>query len=767
MKLTPTLLALAVATCLSVPAQAETAADDARDFDPIEVKGERSERASANQNVTVLDADDIENEMAQGMEDLIRYIPGISIVDLGRFGDNGFNIRGLEGDRVAISVDGLSLAESLETTAAYEFFRAGRGGIDTDALKRVEVIKGADAISAGSGALGGAVVFTTKDPADYLKAEGNDTHLGLKYGYTGARDENMGTLTLANRTGIVESMLVFTRRDGHEAESWYDTTVERSGTGRRTPDPIDSQSDHLLAKLDIVPNQAHRFGLVWERSRAENRVENLSRVYAPGYLERWGDDSNDRDRYGLRYVWKAGNTAFDEMQAQVDRQQTDSRALTTILAGSGCPGVTTPCLRSENRATEQTLDRVAVDFSKDFAGAHALIYGAAWQRREVDFTAVDTRWRNDGSVASVTVDPSQVPRTDVDAWNLYLRDRVSLLDGRLTVTAGARYDRYDYSPDFGPTFDDDTGTMRDVSFSAPTWQAGASFEFVPDHSLWAQLGRGFRAPTVGNLYAPTSTSTVTEVATGNEVTVWSSVANPNLEAEKSLNAEVGYRWQTDRMQLGVSLFRDKYDNFIESAQFVQNPDVEYQVCGFSGCSTSFGTTYTMPANYGEVTVKGAELEGRWLLGEAWQLRLAYSHAEGEKKNGDPLESISPDRGVLGLQYLAPQGRWSITGNLTHALAKKMKDAQLSETGDFFQTTTPDFLSDAYTVFDLFGSYTFNDNLRVSAGVYNLFDERYYLWSRIRLVNEGANTLYGYVTGEGIGRYSEPGRNLRLTVSYRF
>jgi len=105
--------------------------------------------------------------------------------------------------------------------------------------------------------------------------------------------------------------------------------------------------------------------------------------------------------------------------------------------------------------------------------------------------------------------------------------------------------------------------------------------------------------------------------------------------------------------------------------------------------------------------------------------------------------------------------------LAHALAKKMKDAQLSETGDFFQTTTPDFLSDAYTVFDLFGSYNVSDHLRVSAGVYNLFDERYYLWSRIRLVNEGTNTLYGYVTGEGIGRYSEPGRNLRLTVSYRF
>ena len=36
-----------------------------------------------------------------------------------------------------------------------------------------------------------------------------------------------------------------------------------------------------------------------------------------------------------------------------------------------------------------------------------------------------------------------------------------------------------------------------------------------------------------------------------------------------------------------------------------------------------------------------------------------------------------------------------------------------------------------------------------------------------MVNEGTNTLYGYVTGEGIGRYSEPGRNFRVTLAYTF
>ena len=137
------------------------------------------------------------------------------------------------------------------------------------------------------------------------------------------------------------------------------------------------------------------------------------------------------------------------------------------------------------------------------------------------------------------------------------------------------------------------------------------------------------------------------------------------------------------------------------------------------------------------------------------------------QNGDPLQSISPDRGVLGLRYAAPGGRWSVTGNLTHALAKRRKDAELTPNGDYFQNPSPDFLSDAYTVFDLTGNVSITDHLRLTAGVYNLFDEKYYLWSRIRMVNEGTNTLYGYVTGEGIGRYSEPGRNFRVTLAYTF
>src|SRR3546814_13852456 len=137
---------------------------------------------------------------------------------MGRFGDNGFNIRGIEGDRVAMTIDGLSMAEGLETARSYEFFRAGRGGVDIDTLKRVEIVKGADSITAGSGALGGAVVFTTKAPSDYLAADGTATHVDMKIGYTGHNPKSTTTTRLSPPTAIVHSNPAHTRTRPNQPE---------------------------------------------------------------------------------------------------------------------------------------------------------------------------------------------------------------------------------------------------------------------------------------------------------------------------------------------------------------------------------------------------------------------------------------------------------------------------------------------------------------------------------------------------------------------
>jgi hemoglobin/transferrin/lactoferrin receptor protein len=207
--------------------------------------------------------------------------------------------------------------------------------VDVDSLKSVEIIKGADSISAGSGALGGAVVFTTKDPSDYLKRQRQRHSLRPEDRLhqlqrrevtpspwpTGHRHRRIDA-DLDQAQGPRSRRVLLAHRHRHR------------GSGRRTPDPIDTDSTNVLAKIELVPSPAHRFGLTYERNRADNLVDNLSRVSAPGYMTRVGDDSNDRDRYGLT-MWMAGNAMFDTLEAHADHQATKSYGITRITTGSG------------------------------------------------------------------------------------------------------------------------------------------------------------------------------------------------------------------------------------------------------------------------------------------------------------------------------------------------------------------------------------------------------------------------------------------------
>lgn len=785
MKLKPSLLALAIGTSLALPTLTRAAALEADStLDTIQVTETR--KKSDNQNVTTLSAKNLRQQGAQSMEDAIRYVPGVEMVDLGRAGFNGFNIRGLEADRVSITLDGLSFPQSMDPGSyqPYEFFRSGRGSVDLEAVKTVEIIKGADAITAGSGALSGAVMFTTKDPADFLKASGNDTFGSVKYGYTGSNDENMGSLTLANRTGRFESLLVYTKRDGHETESWYDTTLSRLGPGRRTPDPVDRESDNLLFKVNFLATDAQTLGVVYERARATNDVDNWTRSDGTGsYFFRSAEDRSDRDRYGLKYTWRAGNALFDSMEATADHQKNYIQGQTNVLVANGTAATygtrcsaTALCSRQENRWDTQKRNRVALDFDKSVEAAglrHDIVYGAAWQQAKIHWNSVDSRWGNTGNLFTRETDPSLWPDTRETDLTAYVRDRVRLFDDRLSLTGGLRYDSYKYTPETSAGgngqsgYKDGAGSVGVSKFSSPTWNLGAEFKFTDTQSLWMQGGRGFRAPGVNDMYGSSSTTEITRVSDGATVTVPDGRSNPDLDAERSLNLELGWRLQSDRLRLGVSIFRDKYSNFIDTAQFVADEGTRYRN---NRGVVSNGYTYTMPINRGEVEVKGVEAEGMWLMADNWLARVAYSYNEGTDNDDQPLASIIPAKAVGGLTYNAPSRRWSVTANITHQQRKDPSDYGKSITnGSYGVEVVPVYAYKAreYTLLDVFGNYAITPRINLTAGVYNVFNKEYYLWNRVRTAGAGTAIFQGATSPEGIGRWSQPGRNVRFTVSYDF
>ncbi|EFX90985.1 truncated transferrin-binding protein 1 [Actinobacillus ureae] len=111
---------------------------------------------------------DLNKGQVLNIRDLTRYDPGISVVEQRRRATNGYSIRGVDRNRVALIVDGLPQIQSYKSQS----LRAKSGTINEieyENIRAIEFSKGASSSEYGSGALGGAVGFRTKNASDVIK----------------------------------------------------------------------------------------------------------------------------------------------------------------------------------------------------------------------------------------------------------------------------------------------------------------------------------------------------------------------------------------------------------------------------------------------------------------------------------------------------------------------------------------------------------------------------------------------------------------------
>jgi hemoglobin/transferrin/lactoferrin receptor protein len=125
--------------------------------------------------VSVITSQQIEENLVTDIKDLVQFEPGVSVrsspyrisaqASTGRDANSGFNIRGLEGNRVLILTDGIRLPDAFDFGPQ----AVGRGDyVDLSLLKSVEILRGPSSALYGSDGVAGAVSFITKDPIDFL-----------------------------------------------------------------------------------------------------------------------------------------------------------------------------------------------------------------------------------------------------------------------------------------------------------------------------------------------------------------------------------------------------------------------------------------------------------------------------------------------------------------------------------------------------------------------------------------------------------------------
>ena len=192
--------------------------------------------------VTVIDSDVIQGRQFETFADLVKYEPGVYVENhVTRLGLNGFNIRGIGGNRVMTQVDGVQTSEQFD----FGPFNAHQVGLDLDALQSVEIVRSANSALYGSDALGGVVSLFTKDPADYLRDQ--RFYIGAKTTWDGRAGDISGNLTLAGGTERLQSSLFASVNRGNEIRN--KGTVKTTDVTRTAANPQDVHSQQLLGKV--------------------------------------------------------------------------------------------------------------------------------------------------------------------------------------------------------------------------------------------------------------------------------------------------------------------------------------------------------------------------------------------------------------------------------------------------------------------------------------------------------------------------------------
>ncbi|BDY06931.1 TonB-dependent hemoglobin/transferrin/lactoferrin family receptor [Ferrimonas sp. YFM] len=726
----PSPTALAILATLAAP---HTLAEEAKAtlFDDVVVSASRTSAQKAEEvpaAMMVVDAQQIDDRQMNNIADLVKYEPGVEVSGNGRFGLQDVTIRGIGGNRVKIMIDGVDQINGYDSGT--QFMRSSRNFVDIDSLKQVEVTKSPASSLYGSDAIGGVVAFTTKDPADYLEA-GDDTALSIKAGYRGDSQTFSETLTLANRSGDWESLLLYTRRDGHETET--QGSVGGIGDDRTKANPMDVTNNNVLAKLIYAGQGNHRAGVVAEyfdsTTEGDLLSENDGEPGAPGvtYANMQADDTSTRSRFGLFHDWQANLAAFDTLSWKLDYQDSESDQVTRNWYS----------FYQTNRAMSRQYQETSWQFSLDLAKSlesgsvkHEISYGADFNREDLENLNITT-YESDRP----TDIARYAPKAEATTYGLYLQDEISI--GALTVIPGLRYDNTEMKPQIDEYYHggDD---FKDHKSDKLTWRLGTLYQFTDSLTGFFNYAQGFRSPDLKEMYYAEDSGRG-----------YALLANPDLEPEESDAFELGLRGAGSFGAAELVLFYNQYDNFIEQTTDYSNPAYPYGLLQYN--------------NVSEATIKGAEFKSQlWLdalMGapEGMSLTLSVAYAEGENDTkGVPLNSISPLSGVIGLAYDDADGIWG--GTLDWTLVQGKDESDIDPPSDRTGSPVTPYTTAGYGVLDLTAYYNVSEAFVIRGGVFNLLDKKYTRWDDVSSIEAGRTNM---------DRFTQPGTHVGINATYSF
>jgi len=592
----------------------------------------------------------LQERQARSTPDALRYTPGV-YVQQSAHGQASPYIRGLTGRRTLLLFDGLRINHALFRQGPNQYLFT----VDSRTIDRLEVVRGSAGVELGSGAMGGAILAHPIEPRIVRGRAGVHLSPKLSYRHTTADDEEGFRVQVDTQIGGATGLL--------------------AGVGYREVGRLESSGP--IGGLDPWPSEEH--ALRWEVPRFEadgrtqlgtgfseltadgrlvHQLSSEDRLVLASYLYRQLDSPRTDqcpppetpDHWCLLYEeqfrthvyaraeltpgwsWARRLDAALGFQRQHERRRNEQLFVT---GGVDDINVYEARLRAESAPVELG-DGLLLRVVYGLDGSWEAVSSEAWL--ELDFA----RLVEGSEQRFVThfprgqyVDGSRYARGG--AWastHLSVGQSLELRAGARGALASARAAAQSETQTAGV----------DDAWASLVGQAGARLAVGGGAALLASVEQGFRPPNLDDLTARQVTGQGYQVA------------NPDLEPERTLTAEVGAEWAGGGVRVSGWLFQTLGWSWMERRDGVC-PEVEDPA--LDPCS---GARWAPPVQLDNVSgtalIRGAELEASarlpWGLGARGTLTHAWgeadsplAHEAGERR---PLSRVPPLNGTLEARW---------------------------------------------------------------------------------------------------------------------
>lgn len=207
---------------------------------------------------------------------------------------------------------------------------------------------------------------------------------------------------------------------------------------------------------------------------------------------------------------------------------------------------------------------------------------------------------------------------------------------------------------------------------------------------WALRGayyRGFRAPTLAELYRRFGTSTFV------------GQSNPELDEETSTGGEVGIDFTQDGWKTQLNAFQTTVKNQI------------------GGVVIGFAPFTLLNQNIGRIRSRGLEVISELQINEQWHFDVGYTYTDAEIRSNIDEPELTGNHVEGAPEHFATVGLNFRSGGVNAQVRGRYSSEQFQDASN--ETRVPEVV-----VFDAYAAYRFSAAWEVFANVENLFDNTY-------------------------------------------